>query len=88
VSDTADHVFNGSDPAELLCRSTGESVMRAAVDGLDMAATLAEGHELDTERAARVLARDVGRMLSPKEAAGLLDRIDCGQRLRGPGKKH
>jgi hypothetical protein len=59
-------------------------VMRAAVDGLEPAATLAEGHQLDAERAAPVPVRYIGRMLSRNEAVGLLDRIaPCGKQLRG-----
>jgi hypothetical protein len=32
---------------------------------------------LDAERAARISARYIGRMLSGKEAAGLLNKIDA-----------
>jgi hypothetical protein len=61
--------------------------MRAALGGLDVDATFAEGHELDAKRAAQVQARFVGRVLSRKEAAGLLDRVERGREARTPGKK-
>ena len=41
-----------------------------------------EGHELDADQAARIPPGYVGMMLSRKEAARLLDRIE-----RGGGKR-
>jgi len=54
----------------------------AADNALDKGASFAEGHELDAEREARLPPGYIGTMLSRKEAARLLDRIE-----RGDGKR-
>jgi hypothetical protein len=48
---------------------------RAEIEGLGKGANFAEGHALDLGLAARVPSDCVGRALSRKEAAGVLDRI-------------
>ena len=50
----------------------------AADSALDKGASFAEGHELDAARSARIPPGYVGMMLSRKEAARLLDRIERG----------
>jgi hypothetical protein len=52
--------------------------MGAADSALDKGASFAEGHELDAVRSARIPPGYVGMMLSRKEAARLLDRIERG----------
>jgi len=54
----------------------------AADSALDKGTSFAEGHELDAARSARIPPGYVGMMLSRKEAARLLDRIE-----RGDGKR-
>jgi len=54
----------------------------AADSALDKVVSLAEGHELDAVRSARIPPGYVGMMLSRKESARLLDRIE-----RGDGKR-
>ena len=49
---------------------------------LDKGASFVEGHELDAAQSARIPPGYVGMMLSRKEAARLLDRIE-----RGGGKR-
>jgi hypothetical protein len=49
---------------------------RAAVAGLGVGPMFAEGHMLDAATAARIPQDLVGRMLSRKEAANLLERIE------------
>jgi hypothetical protein len=48
----------------------------AADNALDKGASLAGGHELDDARSARIPPGYVGMMLSRKEAAQLLNRIE------------
>ena len=51
--------------------------MRANLDGIAPEdAEFGEGHELDENTAKAIPARQTGRMLTPKEAATLLDRIE------------
>ena len=50
--------------------------MGAADSALDEGVSFAEGHELDAARSARIPPGYVGVMLSCKEAAQLLDRIE------------
>jgi hypothetical protein len=67
----------------------GASLMHArlgaALDGIDADATFAEGHKLDAERVGQVPPRYIGRMLSRKEAAVVLDRI--GRDPKSPKKR-
>ncbi len=49
--------------------------MTVTLAGLNTEATFAEGHELDAKSAARIPKRNIGRMISPKDARRLLDRI-------------
>ena len=54
----------------------------ASDSALDRGASFTEGHELDAARSARIPPGYVGVMLSRKEAARLLDRIE-----RSDGKR-
>ena len=54
----------------------------AADSALDKGTSFAEGHELDAARSARIPPGYVGMMLSRKEAAQLLDRIEQGDGKR------
>jgi hypothetical protein len=54
----------------------------AADNALDKGVSFAEGHEVDAARSARIPPGYVGMMLSRKEAAGLVNRIE-----RGGGKR-
>jgi hypothetical protein len=49
---------------------------RAAVAGLGIGALFEQGHMLDSESAAQVPADCIGRLLSRKEAAHLLEQIE------------
>jgi hypothetical protein len=49
---------------------------RANLEGLDRDADFSEGHELDDERAAAVPKDMIGRMLTPAEAARLIERME------------
>jgi hypothetical protein len=53
---------------------------RAAMEGLGAGAMFEQGHILDPETAARVKPDCIGRMLSRKEAAALLERIERAAR--------
>jgi hypothetical protein len=63
----------------------------AGVKGLDVGAAFAEGHDLDPERAAKMPAKQIGRMLTLPQAKQLLERLErkgyqaldrlCGCRL-------
>jgi len=61
--------------------------LRAAVDGIDADADFAEGHELDERTARAIPARQIGRMLAPKEALALLDKIERAQRTTADRSK-
>jgi hypothetical protein len=54
----------------------------AADNALDKGVSLAGGHELDAARSARIPPGYVGMMLSCKEAARLLDKIEGGDGKR------
>jgi hypothetical protein len=56
--------------------------MGAADSALDKGTSFAEGHELDAARSARIPPGYFGMMLSRKEAAQLLDRIEQGDGKR------
>ena len=60
------------------------SRMRAAVDGIDRGADLAEVHELDDTSAALIPASATGRMLSQDEATGGPEQ-DLGSRTPAGG---
>jgi len=49
-----------------------------ADNALDKGTSFAEGHELAAARSARIPPGYVGMMLSRKEAAAMLDRIEGG----------
>ena len=49
---------------------------RASVTGIDQGASFCDGHELDEATAALVPADVIGRMLSPGDAAKLLQQIE------------
>jgi hypothetical protein len=61
--------------------------MRPALYGINADATFTQGHELDTERAARVPREYVGRMLSREQAAGLLERIERSGKARSISRR-
>jgi hypothetical protein len=48
----------------------------AGVKGLDGGADFADGHRLDPERAAKVPAKEIGRMLTLPQARRLLGRLE------------
>jgi hypothetical protein len=50
--------------------------LTAGVKGLDGGADFAEGHRLDPERAAKMPAKPVGRVLTPPQAKWLLERLE------------
>ena len=50
--------------------------MRATFDGLGAGGIFSEGFPLDPQCIAVLTDADVGRMLSPREAAALLDRFE------------
>lgn len=54
--------------------------MRATFDGLGAGGIFSEGHRLDAHCASVLTPTDIGRMLSPQEAAALLDRFDGEQK--------
>jgi hypothetical protein len=54
--------------------------MRAWLDGIDGGADFFEGHELDDKTSAAMPAHLTGRLLAPKQAAALLDRIDSAMK--------
>ena len=62
--------------------SLSSARISAADSALDKGTSFAEGHELDAARSARIPPGYVGTMLSRKEAARLLDKIE-----RGDGKR-
>ena len=54
---------------------------RAGVlDRLGLGGIFTEGHLLDAECVAALGPKDIGRVLSPKEAAALLDRFDAAKK--------
>jgi hypothetical protein len=53
-----------------------EARTRAAIAGLGIGALFEQGHMLDSVGAARVPPDCIGRLLSRKEAAHLLERIE------------
>ena len=57
-------------------RSLDMDVSLAGVKGLDGGADFAEGCRLDPERAAKMPAKPVGRMLTPPHAKWLLERLE------------
>jgi hypothetical protein len=57
--------------------TTSPFIPLAAVKGLDGGADFADGHQRDPERAAKVPAKQVCRMLTLPQANRLLDRLEC-----------
>ena len=57
-------------------RSLMAARKRAAMDGLGIGMMFERGHSLDPQTAARIPQDRIGRMLSRKEAADLLELIE------------
>jgi hypothetical protein len=58
--------------------------MRATFDGLGRGGEFSEGYRLDARYTALLAPEDIGRMLSPAEAAGLVERFDYRSERKPP----
>jgi hypothetical protein len=59
--------------------------MRAALLGLDDGARFAQAHMLDAKSAAIVASKEIGRMLTPREARRMIERFEAA--LQRPARK-
>jgi hypothetical protein len=58
--------------------------MRATFDGLGRGGEFSEGHRLGARCTALLTPEDIGRMLSPAEAAALVERFDYKSERKPP----
>lgn len=58
--------------------------MRATFDGLGRRGEFSEGYRLDARCTALLMPEDIGRMLSPAEAAALVERFDYRSERKPP----